>query len=261
VGVIPAWLKATVSGTNDVVLSYDETLKSEGKASLKVDYTLSAAGTAGVGPVLSHKTTVGQLANFNSISVDVLNPDEREKSIELLLKAADGKIYKAAFVGYEGSSAQETAVSIGKTSSFKTLAFDIKTLKDNTGAAVANAAGILANIASLQFTIADNAAGTIYIDNVLFGLSTEELSLPVNANTVGESKVDVRVVNNILSVKTDINNPIRKIELIDIQGRTVNSTDNINSAEYSFKLSSASKILIARIQSEKSVSVKKLIVD
>jgi hypothetical protein len=179
-----------------------------------------------------------------------------------LLKATNGKVYKAAFVGYEGGSAQETAVSVGKTSAFKTLAFDIKTLKDNnTGAAVSNATEILKGITSLQFTIADNATGTINIDNVTFGFSTEKLEAPSKLEAAVESNLDIRVVDNVLSVKSDINNPIQKIELIDTQGRVVYSGSNINSAEYSFGIPSGEGILIAKIQGEKFASTKKIIAD
>jgi hypothetical protein len=261
VGFIPAWTNAPVSGITDVTLGYDPEYKSEGKASLKVEY--SAAGIVGVGPVLTHKTTVTQLANFNTLSVDVLNPDERGKSVELLLKASDGKIYKAMFVGYEGSSTQETAVTIGKTSGFRTLAFDLKTLKNEQDVIVpANyTANILPTVTAIQVTVTDNAAGTIYLDNAAFGFSTEKTALSVGKEVAGGLQFDVRLLNNTLSVKSGADNPLRKIELIDMQGRTAYSKNNINSAEYSFEILAGRGLYMAKIQSDKLTSSEKILVD
>jgi hypothetical protein len=258
---LPAWEKSPVSGTNDIQLSYDETVKSEGKASLKIEYTLTAEGLAGAGPVLTHKSLVGQLDNFNTISVDIFNPDAKQKSIELLLKTTDGKVYKAAFVGYEGSDTPGTSVIVGRTSTFRTLAFNLKSLQDNTGATVANAANLLKNVVSLQFAITDNAAGTIYLDNVSFGFSDDRLSVPTQVNVVEASQLEVSVANNRLSVKSNSNNLIRKIEILNMQGGIIYSKSRINSPEYSFKISSNPGIFIARIQSEKFVSAKKIRMD
>ncbi|MDR1122088.1 MAG: T9SS type A sorting domain-containing protein [Dysgonamonadaceae bacterium] len=259
VGFLPAWTQSA----NNATLSYDETLKSEGKASLKVAYTLSAAGNAVVEPVLTHKTVVSQLANFNTLSFDVLNPDDREKSIELLLKAADGKIYRATFVGYEGDNTQETTAIIGKTSVFRTLTFDIKTLKNQQNVTVPanNTASILQTITAIQFTVADNAAGTVYLDNVIFGFSTDQMSPLSIAKTVGELPFDVRYSNRRLHVKTDAGNPIREVSLIDMQGRIIYVKDNIDLSEYSFRTASEAGVFIARIQSEKFTAAKKIIVN
>ncbi|KAA6303697.1 MAG: hypothetical protein EZS26_000248 [Candidatus Ordinivivax streblomastigis] len=258
---LPAWEKSPVSGTSDIQLSYDETVKSEGKASLKIEYTLTAEGIAGAGPVLTHKSLVGQLDNFNTISVDIFNPDTKQKSIELLLKTTDGKVYKAAFVGYEGGETPGTSVIVGRTSTFRTLAFNLKSLQDNTGATEANAANLLKNSVSLQFAVTDNAAGTIYLDNVSFGFSADRLSVPTQVNVVEASQLEVSVANNRLSVKSDSHNLIRKIEILNVQGGIIYSKSSINRPEYSFKISSNPGIFIARIQSEKFVSAKKIRMD
>jgi sialate O-acetylesterase len=260
VGFLPAWVKAPVSGSADVSLSYDSTRQSEGAASLKVQYAASAEGIAGAGPVLTHKTTVGQLADFNTLSVDVLNPDDRDKNMELLLKAADGKVYKALFVGYEGDDSEATAVTVGRTWSFRTITFNIKTLKNELGVTVpANyVATVLPSVAALQFTVADPAAGTIYLDNVQFGFSTEQLPLPSALEAAGNPQPDVYLTGDVLNVKSDAGNLIRKVELVDMQGRIIQSKTNINRPEYSFKVLSLPGIFIARIQSEKSVAGRKV---
>jgi sialate O-acetylesterase len=259
VGFLPAWAKAPVSGVNDIQLSYDENLKSEGKASLKVEYNLTANGIVGVGPVLTHKTVVSQLANFNTITFDILNPDNRGKTIELLLKQSDGKIYKAAFVGYEGSETQETAVTIGKTSGFRTLAFNIKTLTDDNNALVENVNPVLNNITSIQFTITDNTGGTVYLDKVSFGFSSEKLAPTAIRETPENLPFAIRVRDNALNIQSDIENPIQKITLVDMQGRIIYSAAGINSPEYVLKISSGLKLFMVKVQTQKFVSVQKII--
>jgi sialate O-acetylesterase len=256
VGFLPAWTNAT----NNVTTAYDETLKSEGKASLKVDYTLSAAGTAGVEPVLTHKTVVSQLANFNTLSFDVLNPDNREKQISLLLKTSGGQVYNALFAGYEGSEEQTASVILGKSSSFRTLTFLLKSLLTEAGEAVENPNTVLNSIGSLQFTVGDNAGGTIYIDNVLFGFSTEKQPLQTSIAPVNRSSVKIAVAANTLTVHSDAGNFLRKIEIIDLQGKTIYSKSGINSSEYSVEVLPGLKFCIVKVQTENSVSAKKIII-
>lgn len=191
VGFIPSWKINPISdlADNKVALSYDSDLKNEGKKSLKMQYQAAANGGMGaVGPVLSNKTFVNQLANFNTIAVDVFNPDVFNKKIELLLKAADGKIYYATFVGVENDNTNDlTFVNIGKTLKFKTLVFKIKVLKDEQNVIVDSNSvdGILSTIKDIEFRVSDvipkgqtiqSGIRTIYLDDVMFGFSTEKLA-------------------------------------------------------------------------------------
>jgi sialate O-acetylesterase len=252
---LPAWFNAPISGDVDATLTYDTENKSEGKASLKAVY--GAAGVVGVGPKISYRTTVNQMANFNTISVDVMNPDESDKSIELWIKGFDQKIYKATALGTEG----KTAATVGKTAGFETLAFDIKTLKDDQGVVLPTntATTILATATNIQFSVTTAAAGTFYIDNVMYGLSTD-VALSVEEETIGESQMEVRLQNNTLNVTTGTDNPIRKIELIDMSGRTVYMNNNINNAEYSFEIASGKGLYIAKIQSDKLTASEKVLI-
>ncbi len=260
VDFLPAWAKPTVSGTDNVILAYDETFKSEGKASLKVDYTLSVAGTTGVEPVLTHKTVVSQLANFNTISFDVLNPDDREKQISLLLKTTGGQIYKALFVGYEGQEGQVAAVTVGKSATFCTLTFQLKNLLTETGQAVENPNTVLNSISNLQFTISDNASGTIYLDNVMFGFSMEKQSAPTSILPVNMNSIKIIVTKNRLTVSSE-GDLLKKIEIIDLQGKIIYSKNSINSSEYSAEILPGLKFCIVKVQTEKFVSTKKLIIN
>lgn len=262
---MPSWTKS-----NNATLTYDETLKSEGKASLKVNYTLSEAGTASAEPVFANRpssgdvvftnrTIIPQLANFNTISFDVLNPDNRDKQISLLLKSGTAT-YKAVFVGYEGTSTETTSVTLPNSSAFRTLTFVLRNLKTDAGATVADPATVLSAVSNLQIVVNDNANGSVYIDNVVFGLSTGKMILS-GVETQVESQANIKLIGNILNVKLNTNNPIQKIDIIDMQGRIIYTKSNINNNDYSLKLPVSSGLFIAKIQTEKSIYSKKIIFD
>jgi sialate O-acetylesterase len=254
VGFLPAWAAA-----GSETLSYDETRKSEGKASLRVDYVPGEAGTAGVKPVFTHKTVVPQLANFNTISFDVLNPDDRDKEISLLLKSGTAT-YKALFVGYEGSETPAASVTVRKTDGFHTLTFLLKHLLTESNEAVANPDPILNNVSDLQFTITDNtAAGTLCLDNVLFGFSTEKQT-PTAALPVNKNPIRVLADQGGLRITSSADDLLNKIDVIDLQGKTIYSKAGINSSEHSVRNLFGLKFCILKVQTAQSVSATKIIV-
>ena len=151
---MPAWTTNPVSGNDVATISFDTNVKAEGKASMKLAY--AAAGAYGVGPESGYQSRIFQFGNFKTISVMVKNPDAREKSLQLSFKSDDA-VYTT-----------ETQV-VKASSDFETITFDLTTLKDVQNAIVADAISILKAAADVQFTITDNAAGTVYLDNVTFG--------------------------------------------------------------------------------------------
>lgn len=151
---MPAWTTNPVSGNDVATISFDTNVKAEGKASMKLAY--AAAGAYGVGPESGYQSRIFQFGNFKTISVMVKNPDAREKSLQLNFKSDDA-VYTT-----------ETQV-VKASSDFETITFDLTTLKDVQNAIVADAISILKAAADVQFTITDNAAGTVYLDNVTFG--------------------------------------------------------------------------------------------
>ena len=151
---MPAWTTNPVSGNDVATISFDTNVKAEGKASMKLAY--AAAGAYGVGPESGYQSRIFQFGNFKTISVMVKNPDAREKSLQLSFKSDDA-VYTT-----------ETQV-VKASSDFETITFDLTTLKDVQNAIVADAISILKVAADVQFTITDNAAGTVYLDNVTFG--------------------------------------------------------------------------------------------
>jgi len=254
VSFLPAWTKSS-----NATLTFDETTKSEGKASLKIDYTLSAAGMASAEPIFTHKTVVPQLANFNTISFDVLNPDNREKQISLLLKSG-ATTYKAVFVGYEGTSGELTSVALPASSGFRTLTFLLKNLQTEAGVTVANPAAILSGVSNLQITVTDNVNGTVYLDNVVFGLSTEKQTVLTSILPVKIDPIKIVVDKNTLTIISDTDNLLNKIDVVDLQGKTIYSKIGINSPEYSIKNFSGHKFYIIKVQTENFLSVKKIVI-
>lgn len=172
-GYMDAWKNNTVSGDVASTLTFDTEVKAEGKASLKVSYPSSADGKVGVGPVTNYKSCVLQLVNYKYLSVMVKNGDNRAKTLLLQLKTPDGVYTVDAAQG--GNNVQVAAGA-----DFADANFCLTSLKDATGAAVADVASVLQKVTDLQFTINDTAAGTIYLDNVMFGMS-EPVSTGIQA--------------------------------------------------------------------------------
>ena len=186
-----AWKANTVKGTATPTLTFDTEVKAEGKASLKVAYDATTDGVIGVGPVLDYKSIVLQLANFKSLSVQVKNADNRNKTIQLLLKSGD-KVFTAS---------TENGL-VAKNADFATVLFQLDALKDEKGAAVTDAAKVLAGVTDLQFTINDKQTGTVYLDNVMFTPSKLVATGISEVNAVGNSEKN-EVTYNLLGQKVN----------------------------------------------------------
>ena len=144
----------------DAEHSYDTAIKSEGKASLKVAYT---GNQTTIAPNLTEYPSLSeqQFANFGGLTVDLKNPDAREKQVKMVL-TANGKTYTSA----------DTA-TLAAGSDFTAYDFSLTDLADETGAAVTDADDVLANVTALQFVVTDTAAGTVYLDNIRFAVTMD----------------------------------------------------------------------------------------
>lgn len=134
----------TVSGEGSAH-SYDTAVKTEGKASLKVTYTENDVTIA---PEFAkyRSQSETQFANFSKLSVDLKNPDARAKTVTLAL-VSGGKTYTSA----------DTA-TLPAGSNFARYSFSLASLKDESGAAVANVADVLKNVTELKFQLHDDGA-------------------------------------------------------------------------------------------------------
>lgn len=155
---LQAWTSGLISGKKATV-SYDTTQKTEGKASVKATYE-SGQGTAGLCPIITHKTTVSQLASFKYISADVINPDDRQKSIKLMLKDANNNVYTVV-----------PDVSLLPAKATVRIEFQLDNMTDASGNKVSNAANVLKDVNAIEFVVNDNEQGSFCIDNILFGTS------------------------------------------------------------------------------------------
>ena len=192
-----SWKANTIKGTAASTLSFDTDVKAEGKASLKVAYPATTDGIVGVGPILTYKSRVLQLANFKYLSVQVKNADNRDKTMQLLLKSGD-KVYTAI---------TENGL-VAKNADFATVSFQLDALKDESGAAVAKADEVLAGVTEIQFTINDKQAGVVYLDNVMFATSKPVSTGISEVNTASKSNKK-KVTYNILGQK--VNTPSKGV--------------------------------------------------
>ena len=136
-----------------------------------------------------------QFANFSKLSVDLKNPDARAKTVTLAL-VSGGKTYTSA----------DTA-TLAAGSDFARYSFSLASLKDESGAAVANVADVLKNVTELKFQLHDDGAkndsalgdvnedGNVDIVDALMALqaAAEKVTLSdtqkANANVDGEGNV------------------------------------------------------------------------
>ena len=184
-GFMPAWTTNPVAGTDQGTITFDTDVKAEGKASLKLAYV--AAGAWGVGPEIGYQSRIFQFGNFKSLSVMVKNPDAREKSLQLNFKSGDA-VYTAE------------AQTLKASSDFETVTFDLTNLKDVQGTIVSDAAEILKAATAVQFTITDNAAGTIYLDNVTFGTYDANELVDGEIRVVGKDADN----NDVVTIRRDL---------------------------------------------------------
>lgn len=189
VGWLPSWTAA--DGTT---ISFDKSVKSEGVASIKAAYTASAD----VAPVTRYNSTKLQLANFKAMAVDVKNGDARKKTLNVKLTTSDGKTLYAT-----ADKLKDAEVAVADT--FQTIVLSLENLVDETNTTVSDAATELAKVSAIDFIVNDTEAGTVYLDNVLFGNTTEkQISTGIN---------NINVEND--STKSDV--------YYDLQGRRVSN--------------------------------------
>lgn len=148
-------------------LTYNSETKAEGTASLKADYP---AGTVGIGPVYGKNSVSTDYSNFNTVSIRIKNPDDREKILKLQFTNGN-TVYTAALADQGDAAALETRATLAANSDFTIYAFDLTKLIDprNNMANEATARNILRSSIAVNWVIVDSATGTVYLDDVQFG--------------------------------------------------------------------------------------------
>lgn len=201
-GFRPSW------ETENADYSYDTDKKAEGKASLKLD--MKQAGNVSVGPILNYQSQKINLGNFKNISVKISNPSGAAKTVGLSI-VSGGKTYTVM-----PENAADANVTLNKGDDFNTVTFDMTALKDG-GNTAENAADLWKNIEKMAFTFDAANAGTVYIDDVSFGMTEraeEETDDPV-------AVFDAAGVETTNLKSTD-----RVVNVVEIDGRKAIQLDN-----------------------------------
>lgn len=159
----------------EATFSYDTEVKAEGAASLKLNYTGTGAAVTPIwNAVIDGVDTQyrGQDKNFqryNYLTVAVSNPDDREKTLQLII-VSGGNSYTAVLANAQDPNATATDATLPASSGFTSYSFQLKRLLDSTGAVVSNATTVLQNLTEIRFSVTDTQGGTVYLDDVQFGM-------------------------------------------------------------------------------------------
>ena len=179
-GVRPSW--TTTGATYD----YSMAVSAEGTYSLKLTY--DKGGDIAFGPVLSYESLQLHLGLYNTLTVKVLNPDAREKTLGLTVTSG-GKTYDVA-----------GGATIAQGEKFTTVTFDLTALTLN-GTAVTGTSALLNLATALTFTFHDTQAGMLYIDDISVGMTdavVDEAVLDAQAPTAGISQEELKLMLTIV---------------------------------------------------------------
>ncbi len=168
------WSVAPISSLGSASIGLENTIKSEGNASLKVSYTSSSIGETGFGPKTNYVSLLPQnrdyeqylpLAAFGKLSVDIYNPDGRVKELSMLVETFDGETF---YVSNANSTSNKETIS--GSVGWNTLTFNLgKTYSAVDGSTVIPNSKLL-KTTKIQLIITDqsNTSGIIYVDHLRF---------------------------------------------------------------------------------------------
>jgi hypothetical protein len=166
-----AWaINAGETTAGNVAIAFDSTQKVEGNASLKLSYTATATNkNISISPNIS-----GDLGKFNHLeqysemAFDVFNPDAGAKTVQVEIVVNSDEKYLCAIDNYNSS---ETVIPA--SSGFITNKVRLDRMIDKDGIVIKNTKSILADIKSISFVFGDVNNGTIFLDNIRFGTSSQ----------------------------------------------------------------------------------------
>lgn len=163
-GWYPAWQNDAVFDLGSAELSVSDD-KTQGAAAYLIRYT-PEDGCASFGPNLSYLSVMTKncdyeqylpLPLYSFLKLDVKNPDNREKSLRIVLKSADGDTYFLGDdIGY--------TFTVPSGSDYMTIAANLRYIYDENG----SLAESVPNMVGLQFLLGDTQAGTLLIDNIRY---------------------------------------------------------------------------------------------
>lgn len=152
-GYVKTWV------SDNATLTFDTENKYFGTSALKVSY--AAGGDYNFGPNSAPLTVVYQFENYNYLSAFVKNVDGRAKTLVVNVKDDAGNVTTSSPV-----SIQANGVSRAAANEWQYVVVDLASI----------GAEKLAAAKDFYFTVSDTEAGSIYIDNVSFGLEQMVMS-------------------------------------------------------------------------------------
>ncbi len=162
---VPTW-QGTGLGDVYAIVSVDNAIRQEGTGSIKIAYDTTSKATAGASVYYGQYLMPFSLHRYKTISIMVRNDDTRNKTLRFLVGKQDGEemwMLPTADGAYE--------VTLPGGSDFTCYTFAIKNAKGyNT-----EVSAPMTQINRIDVLVEDTASGSIHIDNVMVGLSLEQL--------------------------------------------------------------------------------------
>ena len=143
----------------NATVAYDSENRAQGIASVKGNYE-AGSGEVQIGMDLTTASTYSitpGLSGIGKLSVKIKNGDVRQKAIRLSL------------VDTTGTVAYTSAQILESGADFTTLVFDLTVLYSADGTSIAGATTVCSNMRKLSVCVADEEAGTVWIDDIKLG--------------------------------------------------------------------------------------------
>ncbi len=201
-----SWTKGALSNSK-ITFTYDPKIKTEGTASLKVDFTTDKNKKFAISPKMNENgentplfiDTDRNLTGYETLSFDIKNTTGRELQLrEMLIKVSDVELYRP--IVWETTSITK---SLGNSKKWQNVVLDLRRLS-KVGA---DSSQIFTNeklnkISDIQFVFVDSSkssgsTGTMYVDNFVFGLTpykTDAIVYPDSGFSIDFSNESVKLI-------------------------------------------------------------------
>ncbi len=190
--------------------SYDTTIRAEGVASLRMEYS----GNFTVSPILTYPQVKKQKwGNFKTLSVSLLNPTEKAVTLSLTLTSGS-KTYNVPLL--DGTT--ELTLAPNQTK-FAVYTFDLRGITQN-GTAAFNPPAVLNTVSTLNFNGTVEGTGAVFFDAFSFGL-TDAVTADAELNNQAPT---------VIATYNDLWNAIQEASNKDPENYTVESGERLRLA-------------------------------
>ncbi len=149
-------------------VTVDTATRYEGVGSLRLNYNLSALGTASAVSTFGYHLMPFNIGNYQTISVMVKNPDSRAKTLRFLVgKAGTNNLWSLPSATVPGVY----EVTVPANSDFTQYTFGVANVQGYTTNETLN----LAEVNRIDVLVGDNSSGSVYIDGIIVGSSPVDL--------------------------------------------------------------------------------------